>query len=632
MEQRIKCAGCPGRKPENDLRKLMKDIDEFEKQYRQDLQNAAVISDMPAGLLEQFEFESWISRSTDGKKELFLVRRLADSARGLLRVTNNYPQEDAFWEAELLSSLNHPAIPKVYGAFEKGEKRYVIREYFEGRSLYETVKQNGIMSSEEIYQVILSLCGILSYLHGLNPPVIHRDIKPQNIILDTNGQIRLIDFGISRIHKPGQKQDTSVVLTGAYAPPEQFGYDQTSPLTDIYSSGILMLFLATGMTEKNAVEDQIKDRDLVRLIEKCIAFDPKKRYQRIQEVTKYISRISGRKKRRIKQLLAVCFLAAAVSSAFISYTAGFSAGEKAGYSEGHSAAFTENMAGALGIKPVPYDPAACTLPGNMVNKGFAVRGKDYIYYIGGTSIYEMSPDGSQVRIISEGTDARRLCYYDGMLYYSSRYGISKISPQTLQETEVIGVSADFMMFYDNYIYFLNPEDWHRLYRTDPDGRNTVKIHDSDQIYYLNIADGRMYYSDAADNYRIYSSRLDGSDKKMLSGSGDWLCIYEGVLYFYKASPDGALMRINTDGTNPEVLLSSFIQHTNVSSAGIYYLGGTEQELEWMSFDGRVRLKIVPYTCGVFNVAGEWIFYVNPADSDSLWRVRIDGTDNQRAEQ
>ena len=606
----------------------MKDIDAFEKQYRQDLLKAVEISDMPAGLAEQFEFESCISRSSDGKKELFLLRRIADQQRCLLRVTVNYPEEDALWEAELLSSLNHPAIPKVYAAFEKGEKRYIIREYFEGRTLYETVKLKGIMSSEEIYRVILSLCEILSYLHGLNPPVIHRDIKPQNIILDTNGWIRLIDFGISRIHKPGKKQDTSVVLTGAYAPPEQFGYDQTSPLTDIYSSGILMLFLATGMTEKSGIADQIKDRELVRLIEKCTAFDPKKRHQRIQEVSKYIKRIFGKKKRRLKQLLAVCFLTAVVCSAAVSYNAGFSAGEKTGY----SSALTEKTADAFGIKPVPYDPAAGNLPGNTVNESFAVRGEEYIYYIGGTNIYEMSPDGSKVRIIAENTAASRLSYYNGMLYYSSLYGIRKVSPQTLQETKVTNIGTESMVFYDNYIYFLNSEDKLRLYRTDLDGSNTVKINDSDQTYYLNIADGRMYYSDGNDNYRIYSSRLDGSDKKMLGISGDWLCIYEDVLYFYKSSPNGALTKMNTDGSSPEMLLDSFVCHTNVSSAGIYYTLGFEQRLEWMSFDGRVRLKIIPKACGVFNVAGEWIFYINMDDGDSLWRVRVDGTDNQRADQ
>ena len=610
----------------------MKDIDAFEKQYRQDLQKAVETSDMPEGLVEQFEFESCISRSSDGKKELFLLRRLADQERCLLRITVNYPEEDAFWEAELLSSLNHPAIPKVYAAFEKGEKRYIVREYFEGRTLYETVKLNGTMSSEQIYSVILSLCEILSYLHGLNPPVIHRDIKPQNIILDTNGGIRLIDFGISRIHKPGKRQDTSVVLTGAYAPPEQFGFDQTSPLTDIYSSGILMLFLATGMTEKNAVADQIKDRDLVRLIEKCTAFDPKKRYQRIQEVSKYIKRISGKKKRRIKQLLAVCFLTAVVSTAAVSYYAGFSAGEKAGYTSGHTAALADSTAGTFGIKPVPFDPAAGNLPGNTVNESFAVRGEEYIYYIGGTDIYEMSPDGSKVRIIAENTPARRLYYYNGMIYYSSFYGIRKISPQTLQETEVTYTSTESLVFYDNYIYFLNSEDRLRLYRTDLDGSNMVKINDSDQTYYLNIADGRMYYSDGNDNYRIYSSRLDGSDKKMLGISGDWLCIYGDTLYFYKASPNGALTKMNTDGSSPEMLLDSFVCHTNVSSAGIYYTLGLEQRLEWMSFDGRIRLRIVPNACGVFNVAGEWIFYINMDDGESLWRVRVDGTDNQRADQ
>ena len=93
---------------------------------------------------------------------------------------------------------------------------------------------------------MLKLTDILSYLHSENPPIIHRDIKPQNIIVGRDSSIHLIDFGIARVHKEERTQDTSVVLTLDYASPEQYGFEQTTPLSDIYSLGVVMLFLATG--------------------------------------------------------------------------------------------------------------------------------------------------------------------------------------------------------------------------------------------------------------------------------------------------------------------------------------------------------------------------------------------------
>ena len=118
--------------------------------------------------------------------------------------------------------------------------------------------------------------------------VIHRDIKPQNIILGRNGSIYLIDFGIAREQKRQRRQDTYIILTLDYASPEQYGFEQTTPLSDIYSLGVIILYLATGQTIRSDLESQITNNRLRELIEECIAFNPKARIQSAAELLKHL--------------------------------------------------------------------------------------------------------------------------------------------------------------------------------------------------------------------------------------------------------------------------------------------------------------------------------------------------------
>ncbi|MBV8822712.1 MAG: tetratricopeptide repeat protein, partial [Ktedonobacteraceae bacterium] len=90
------------------------------------------------------------------------------------------------------------------------------------------------------------LCDVLSYLHNHQPPIIFRDLKPSNVMIDESGHIFLIDFGIARIFKPGQLHDTVALGSPGYAAPEQYGKSQSTPRSDIYSLGALLHCLLTA--------------------------------------------------------------------------------------------------------------------------------------------------------------------------------------------------------------------------------------------------------------------------------------------------------------------------------------------------------------------------------------------------
>ena len=117
-------------------------------------------------------------------------------------------------------------------------------------------------------------------LHSANPPILHRDIKPSNIIRTADGSIRLLDMNAARQADPMKKEDTQQIGTVGYAAPEQYGFGASSVQTDIYSTGVLLNELVTGVLPK----DRMPRGRLGKIIKKCTRIDPKDRYRSVKEL------------------------------------------------------------------------------------------------------------------------------------------------------------------------------------------------------------------------------------------------------------------------------------------------------------------------------------------------------------
>jgi serine/threonine protein kinase len=156
---------------------------------------------------------------------------------------------DAFKrEAHLLSSLNHPNIPRVTDYFSESGKQFLVMDYVEGKTLEELLEyRTNPFSENQVLYWADQLCNVLTYLHNQNPPVIFRDLKPGNVIVSPDlKQIKLIDFGIVRFFKPAAAKDTTKLGTPGYAAPEQYGKGgQSDARTDIYALGAMLHFLLT---------------------------------------------------------------------------------------------------------------------------------------------------------------------------------------------------------------------------------------------------------------------------------------------------------------------------------------------------------------------------------------------------
>ena len=149
-------------------------------------------------------------------------------------------------EAQMLATLNHPNLPRVTDHFSEGGRQYLVMDFIEGQTLEEILNQTpGFLGQKRVLDWGVQLCEVLEYLHSQQPAVIFRDLKPANIMLDRDGKVKLIDFGIARLFKPGKATDTASFGTAGYAPPEQYGKRQTDARSDIYALGATLHHLLT---------------------------------------------------------------------------------------------------------------------------------------------------------------------------------------------------------------------------------------------------------------------------------------------------------------------------------------------------------------------------------------------------
>lgn len=259
----------------------------FQREYKKQLYHVA----LPVEIAQRYEVLDCLRDTPE--KTTYLVRSKHDGQRYILKKASACEKESLASEFALLSALSHPCIPRAVAFLEEGCMQYLVREYASGISLDQLVLESGPLPKEEAVAIISQLCKVLHVLHSQQPPVIHRDIKPQNVLRTEQG-CALIDFGIARRFDETAIDDTVYMGTRATAAPEQFGYMQTDPRSDVYSTGILLLFLLTGSCELKAI-DEIPSRALRRIIRRCVRFDPANRYRSIQLLNRNLNRAMHQK-------------------------------------------------------------------------------------------------------------------------------------------------------------------------------------------------------------------------------------------------------------------------------------------------------------------------------------------------
>lgn len=188
----------------------------------------------------------WLARDRRLNK-LWAVKEIGRTERD---AGNEVVVQSLIAEANLMKRLDHPMLPRVVDILYDAGTIFVVMDYVEGTSLGRALRDAARPFAEaDVIAWGIELCGVLEYLHTMDPPIVYRDMKPDNIVLREDGGVRLVDFGIAREYKEGASSDTRVLGTRGYAAPEQFALDaQTDARADIYSLGVTLYVLVTGRT------------------------------------------------------------------------------------------------------------------------------------------------------------------------------------------------------------------------------------------------------------------------------------------------------------------------------------------------------------------------------------------------
>lgn len=146
-------------------------------------------------------------------------------------------------EAEILRSIDHPNIVKIFDEFIEDQRGYLVMEYVAGSPLKRLVVEEGPQPEKFVIDIALQACDVLECLHGRTPPVVHRDLTPDNLILEETGTVKLVDFNVA--HQLESAVTATVVGKHCYIPPEQFR-GRPTPRSDVYALGGTLYFLLTG--------------------------------------------------------------------------------------------------------------------------------------------------------------------------------------------------------------------------------------------------------------------------------------------------------------------------------------------------------------------------------------------------
>lgn len=206
---------------------------------------------------------------------------------------NEIVVQSAIAEANMIKQLDHPSIVRIVDILDKQNVIYIVEDYIEGETLNFILEKDGAQPQELVIEWAMQICEALEYLHTRKPPIIYRDMKPSNVMLKPDGNIKIIDFGIAREYKEHGLADTVSLGTKGYAAPEMFGgKGQTDARTDIYCLGVTLYHLVTGHSPCEPPYELYPirywnpqlDPGLEAIIEKCTQLNPNDRYQSCAEL------------------------------------------------------------------------------------------------------------------------------------------------------------------------------------------------------------------------------------------------------------------------------------------------------------------------------------------------------------
>lgn len=284
------------------------DISLSEEPFTRDLskqEDESTFTQLKAGdlLQDRYEIQEVVGMGGMGavyrsRDRNFKAIRLVAIKEMISQVTDPLVRKNIFnifeREANILATLRHPAIPRIYDYFTIKERAYLVLEFVHGKNLERLLSETeDFFAEEQILAWAIELCDVLEYLHSYKPePIIFRDVKPSNIMSTLQNHIALVDFGIAKVFESGQKN--TMVGTQGYSPPDQYRGEAT-PKVDIYALGATLHHLLTlrdpqleapfSFGERPILEiNQNVTPQLATVVERALEYKPEDRYASASEM------------------------------------------------------------------------------------------------------------------------------------------------------------------------------------------------------------------------------------------------------------------------------------------------------------------------------------------------------------
>jgi eukaryotic-like serine/threonine-protein kinase len=436
---------------------------------------------------------------------------------------------DAFKrEALMLGSLTHQNLPRIYDHFSDGGRWYLVMDFIAGQTLEEHLNSAGAgqthrLPLEQVLDIGVQLCTVLGYLHSRQPPIIFRDLKPANVILDPDGHLYLIDFGIARHFKPGQSKDTIAFGSPGYAAPEQYGKAQTNPRADIYSLGATLHQVLTGNDPSQAPfrfqpprsYDPSIPAALDALVMQMLDMDEGKRPASMAVIKQELQRIITL--RASGQLDPFPSSLAATRAAYLPTLSPFI---------GNTVTTYRDHAGH--VKAVAWSPDGTRIVS-------ADNTKVQVWEVGaGHTLHTYRGHSSTVNAVAWSPDGQRIA--------------SASDDKTVQVWLVTHVgniiSGAYVCDYNGHSNWVNSLAW------SPDGRRIASASADETVQVWNAINGRTIFTYSGHHHRVWSVVWSPDGKYIASGSTDqtaqvWNPVDGYTIFTYRAR-DG----INAVAWNP----------------------------------------------------------------------------------
>lgn len=253
---------------------------------------------------KKMQMELWKGASLVGSGAFAQVYRVYDgSSDGFVACKITPKSENARWEAEILSKLQHPLFPRYIDSWEQSGSFFLFMEYVTGNTLRRIVTARGRLSQRQAVFIARELASGLQYLHDRPNPVIFRDLTPDNVLIRADGRIKLVDMGCACYLQKGAK---GLAGSRGYSAPEQFITNAEIGIeSDVYALGKLMYYMLTGEEQETILWNtkgfrekhcsRKLSRKMERLIRRAVEQDQKKRIPDMQVMLQMLSQFTERK-------------------------------------------------------------------------------------------------------------------------------------------------------------------------------------------------------------------------------------------------------------------------------------------------------------------------------------------------